>query len=62
MVFVDPVTFTPAAFYVDAEQATLSQRERESHLDTGHSVKQGVLYGPDGQRVDEERPQQLFRP
>ena len=58
VVFVDPVTFTPAALYVDASSATLE--DREIHLDTGRVVRSGLLYEASGTRVDAERPQQLF--
>ncbi len=58
VVFVDPVTFTPAALYVDASSATLE--DREIHLDTGRVVRRGLLYDASGTRVDAERPQQLF--
>ena len=58
VVFVDPVTFTPAALYVDASGATLE--DREIHLDTGRVVRRGLLYDASGTRVTAERPQQLF--
>ena len=58
LVFVDPVTFTPAALFVDAASATLE--DREIHLDTGGVVRRGVLYDANGARVDAQRPQQLF--
>ncbi len=58
LLFVDPTTFTPAALFVDATSAELV--EREVRLDTGWVVRRGVLFDGDGNRVDVERPQQLF--
>lgn len=58
LVFVDPTTFTPAALFVDATSAEFV--EREVRLDTGWVVQRGVLLDGDRNRVDAERPQQLF--
>ena len=60
LIFVDSATFTPAALFVDASSATLDDDDREIHLDTGSVVRMGVLYDANGNRVDVERPQQLF--
>ena len=58
LVFMDPATYTPAAFFTNASTASL--QDRDIHLEGGRVVKLGVLHGRDGTRVDTERPQQLF--
>jgi hypothetical protein len=58
LVFIDTQSMTPAAMFVEAESATVA--EREVHLDTGEVVRSGVLYDSKGVRIDAERPQQLF--
>ncbi len=58
LVYVDPTTFTPAALFVDAREATIA--EREVRLDTGGIVRDGLLYDADGSRAEADRPQQFF--
>jgi hypothetical protein len=58
LVYIDPGTSTPTALFVDSRQAEL--KKRRIQLDNGHYVEDGVLIGPRGQRLPEERPRQLF--
>jgi len=58
LVYVDPDTNTPAAIFVDASAATLEGKE--VRLDSGGVVRSGLVYDAAGQRLDAERPQQLF--
>ena len=58
LVFIDSASSTPTALFVDADSATVEGRE--VHLDSGEIVRAGALYDADGNRIDAERPQQIF--
>ncbi len=58
LVYVDPEAFTPAALFVNANEARLEGQTIQ--LDTGAVVRSGVLLGPEGRRQQVERPNQLF--
>jgi hypothetical protein len=58
LVYLDPLTSTPVALFVDAQDATVDGRE--IRLDRGRSVRDGVLLDADGQPLVVERPQQIF--
>jgi hypothetical protein len=58
LVYIDPETFAPAAFFVNASSAKLERNE--VHLDTGQAVRAGVLVDRQGKRQSAERPQQVF--
>ena len=58
LVFIDSSSSTPTALFVDADSATVEGRE--IRLDTGEVVRAGALYDGAGNRIDEERPQQIF--
>ena len=58
LILADPTTFTPAALFVSASGALLAAKE--VRLDTGATVRMGVLYDHYGRRLKVERPQQLF--
>ncbi len=54
LIYVDPISSTPAALYVDAADAHFEGRE--IRLDNGFVVRAGVLVGPDGESRTAERP------
>jgi hypothetical protein len=58
LVYVDPDTYAPAALFVPSTRARLEGKE--VHLDGGHVVRSGMLFGPGGSRLATERPQQVF--
>ena len=58
LVFIDPITFTPAAIFVDATVARVEGKE--IHLDDGSFFRSGVLYDRDGVAQSLDRPRQLF--
>ncbi len=58
LIYIDPETATPAALFVDAKSVKL--QGKEVRLDTGGSVRSGVLFDSKGSRVDGDRPQQIF--
>jgi hypothetical protein len=58
LVYLDPVTSTPAALFVNATRARLDGQI--VRLDDGSTVRDGVLYDSRGQRVAADRPLQLF--
>jgi hypothetical protein len=58
LVYIDPTSSTPAALYTDAVQCTW--RDDVLHLDTGESIRGGVLYDVQGVRQAVERPVQMF--
>ena len=58
LVYVDPLSSTPTALYVDATAAKIE--ERDVTLDTGQAIKAGMLVGEDDQALPMERPQQIF--
>jgi hypothetical protein len=58
LVFIDPQSATPTALFVNARSATVEGRE--VHLDTGDIVRAGALFDAAGNRLDSERPQQIF--
>jgi hypothetical protein len=58
LVYIDPETNTPAALFVQASRATF--QENEIQLDSGTSVREGVLFSRSGKRLTIERPQQVF--
>lgn len=58
LIFIDQMTFTPAALYVNSSSATVDGET--VRLDGGRVVKMGVLFDAGGRQVKAERPQQLF--
>jgi hypothetical protein len=58
MVYVDPDTSTPCAFYTNAERARW--RGDTLVLSTGETVSGGVLRSPRGERLSMPTPEQLF--
>jgi len=58
LVYVDPLSSTPTALYVDATAAKIEGRDIT--LDTGQAIKAGMLVGEDDQALPMERPQQIF--
>lgn len=58
VVFIDASSATPTALYADAQSARVEGRE--IRLDTGAVVRTGTLFDADGNRLDSERPQQIF--
>jgi hypothetical protein len=58
LVYVDPITFIPAALYVNATRARLDGET--VRLDDGRVVRAGVLWDARGARLASERPQQVF--
>lgn len=58
LVYVDPETFAPAALFVNSATARL--QDKEVRLDAGQVVRSGAVFGPRGERVTIERPQQVF--
>lgn len=58
LVYLDPISSTPAAIYVDGDEARVEARD--IHLNDRTLVRAGTLVGPDGASLDVERPLQLF--
>ncbi len=58
LVYIDPESATPAALFVDANEAKFQRNE--IRLDNGTTVRSGVLVGRDGQPKPIDRPQQIF--
>ena len=58
LVYLDPVTSTPAALFVDATHARMDGAI--VRLDNGSTVRDGVVYDSRGQRVAPDRPLQVF--
>ena len=55
---IDPEHFVPTAFRVEAESAEWDGDV--VRLSDGGYVESGILYGPDGTRVEDTRPLQVF--
>jgi hypothetical protein len=58
LVYVDPETLTPDAFYTDATAVTV--RRDVIQLNNGDNVRDGGIFGKDGAARQVERPLQLF--
>ncbi|NIR44185.1 MAG: DUF3179 domain-containing protein [Gemmatimonadetes bacterium] len=58
LVYFDPAGHALAAIYTEARDA--SWDGKTLGLSDGTSIRQGVLYGPDGERRPMDRPLQLF--
>jgi hypothetical protein len=58
LVYLDPVTSTPAAIFVDGTSARIDRST--VRLDTRQSVRDGVLFDSQGRRMTAERPLQVF--
>lgn len=58
LVYLDPVTSTPAALFVNATRARMDGKV--VRLDDGWTVRDGVVYDSRGQSVSPDRPLQLF--
>jgi hypothetical protein len=58
LIYIDPETATPAALFVDAKSVKV--QGKEVRLDSGASVRSGVLFDSKGSRVEGDRPQQIF--
>jgi hypothetical protein len=60
LVYVEPVSNTPAAIYVDGAVKSAKREDQEVRLDNGASVRSGVLRDRQGREHPVERPQQIF--
>jgi hypothetical protein len=58
LVYFDPAGHALSGLYTTASSA--EWHDKSLRLDTGEVIRAGVLYGPDGQRREIERPLQLF--
>ncbi len=58
LIYIDPVSSTPAALFVDANEAKF--QGKEIRLNNGTAVRGGILVGRDGQPKPVDRPQQIF--
>lgn len=58
LVYLDPVTSTPSAMYVDA--GNVKVKDKDIVLDDGQVVRKGVLIGKDDQKISVQRPNQIF--
>lgn len=58
LVYIEARSATPTAIFVDAERATADGND--IRLDSGAIVRAGVLFDADGDRLEGERPQQIF--
>jgi hypothetical protein len=58
LIYVEAVSNTPAALFVDAQSAT--RDGRDVRLDDGSRIQSGVLIDRSGQRRSVQRPQQMF--
>ena len=58
LVYLDPVTSTPGAIYVETGDAKLV--DKEIRLGNGQFVRSGVLVNQDGKPLTVERPNQIF--
>ena len=58
VVYLDPMSYMPASWYTDAETALWD--EESIRLSDGHVIRDGGVFDQDGERLDAERPQQLF--
>jgi hypothetical protein len=60
LIYVEPESNTPAAIFVDAGVKSAKREGKEVRLDTGASVRSGVLRDRQGREQRVERPQQIF--
>jgi hypothetical protein len=60
LVYVEPESNTPAAIFVDTAVKSAKREGKEIRLDTGASVRSGVLRDRQGREQGVERPQQIF--
>jgi hypothetical protein len=58
LVYFDPIASVPTALFVDANGATVENRE--VHLDNGQSVVASLLIDTNGEAIGVERPNQVF--
>lgn len=58
LVYLDPVTSTPGAMYVDADSASLDGKDIV--LDSSGIIRSGVLMDNDNQPVKVDRPRQIY--
>jgi hypothetical protein len=58
LVYLDPVTSTPAALFVNSTRARMDGNV--VRLDDGWTVREGVVYDSRGQSVASDRPLQVF--
>ncbi|MGD8340989.1 MAG: hypothetical protein PVH89_09415, partial [Gammaproteobacteria bacterium] len=58
LIYIEARSATPTALFVDAENATVEGSE--IRLDTGAVVRAGTLSDAAGNRLEAERPQQIF--
>jgi len=58
LVWLDPLTSTPSALFIDATSVEVANRE--IRLDGGRVLRGGVVYAADNQSVPVGLPQQLF--
>jgi hypothetical protein len=58
VLYVEPSSRAPSAFYSETKSATWV--DGELHLDDGVVLRDGRLFDADGERLEVERPLQLF--
>jgi hypothetical protein len=58
LIYVDPQNFTPSAILVDGDDPQWS--DDVLRLSDGSYVQEGLLYGSDGERLQADRPLQVF--
>lgn len=58
LVYLDPLTSTPAALFANAAQVTVEGRE--IRLRDGRVLRRGVLFDADGEPIETSLPQQIF--
>lgn len=58
IVFLDPLTSTPSAIYWDSDE--VSVQGKDIFLNDGHIIQNGQVFNRRGERVEVERPQQMF--
>jgi hypothetical protein len=58
LVYIESRSATPTAIFVDAGGATVDGNE--IRLDSGAVIRSGAPYDADGNRLEGERPQQIF--
>ena len=58
LVYIDPVSSTPAALFVEADRAR--RQDDQIHLDDGSTVRSGMVWTGSGASGATERPMQIF--
>ena len=58
LIYIEARSATPTAMFVDADGVTVDGNE--IHLDSGAVIRSGALFDAAGNRLEDERPQQIF--